>query len=320
MHCALKVVLIIIIVILLLVLALALLIRLPRYYRLKERHAVKHYDRVYSELPTFQDRHGKFGSHRYVITMSTIPDRIDLIGPTLASLFDQSIKVDEIVINVPLISRKGLTYQIPKWLAKLKHVTIHRVDKDEGPGTKLLPTLRREKPQTRIIVVDDDNIYHPKMIENIIYNFESRKCHTEQIALTNYGFHFCHDGSLPPLKERLRAIGAAAEDVDLLQGFSGFIVVPEFFPKAAYEIKDCPKECISVDDIWFTGWLHKNGVRVQSTGSIWSCLPIINFGKMRQTTCLAHGENKDFVTDQIVINWFMKEHGYKPVLARNNKD
>lgn len=304
-----KILLVIVIVVALIVLYLACLIQLPRYFRLKKLENYDSLERKYLSKP-------KAGNERYVISLSTIPDRIHLIGPTLASLLDQSVRVDEIAINVPYISRKGLTYHIPRWLKDMKTVTIHRVDKDEGPATKLLPTLRRESPHTRIIVVDDDNIYNSGMLKHLITQFEKKQCQRERIALTNYGFHLAPDGKLPPMKERVRAVFASAEDVDLLQGFSGFLVIPEFFPREAYTIENCPKEAISVDDIWFTGWLHKNGVRIRTPGNIYKQIPIINFGKMRQTTCLAHGENKDFITDQIVINWFMEEHHFEPVLSR----
>ncbi len=309
----LKIIAIVLIVLVLIIIYLAELVQVRRYWRLRHAKTLQELDKKYvSRTP------GKLGveMHRIVVSMSTIPDRIHLIGPTLASLLDQTVKPHEIAINIPHISRKGLKYTIPDWLSNLKSVKIHRVDKDEGPGTKLLPTLRRENPGTRIIVVDDDNIYNSGMIEHLLREFNKRDCEKRRVCLSNYGFHLNHDGMLPVLTERLRAIAAGPEEIDILQGFSGFVVLKEFFPQEVYEHVNCPKECISVDDIWFTGWLYKNGVKIETPGHIYRQIPIINFGKIRATPSLANGENAGFVTDQVVINWFMHSHGFIPVKSR----
>ncbi|MBA3757022.1 MAG: hypothetical protein H0X02_12710, partial [Nitrosomonas sp.] len=145
------------------------LLQIVRYFQLRSRQRLYELDRDYGKLP-HQPHHDC--SYRVVISLSTIPERLNLLGPTLASLLDQSVQVDEIAINVPYVSRKGKKYHVPKWLKRLRHVKLYRVEIDEGPGTKLLPTLRREKPETRIIVVDDDNIYHRETVRLLLKTHE----------------------------------------------------------------------------------------------------------------------------------------------------
>jgi len=139
---------------------------------------IHYYDSKYNKLKRVNS------DRKVVVTMTTVPSRINDCKETLISILDSSRKVDEICINIPYKTSKGEKYKIPKWLEKLKNVKIYRVCKDFGPSTKLLPTLKREEKDTIIIVIDDDVIYGPKMIEKFIDVFYSRKC---KDAITTFG-------------------------------------------------------------------------------------------------------------------------------------
>lgn len=293
---------------------LARLLQINRYMSLKIRERLFQLDRNYHGKP-------KASKYRTVVTLSTIPERVKYLGPTLASILDQTVKVDEIAINIPYVSRKGKKYRIPGWFDKLENVTIHRVDKDEGPATKLLPAVRREskgqgKHQTRIIAIDDDNIYNSRTLEILLSYFDYYNKDSNKVAISNYGILLRPDGRLPLFTDRFKYMFMDTREVDLLQGFSGFVITPDMLPKESLEIKNCPKEAISVDDIWFSGWLHLNGVKIISPAFMYRHLPIVNFGEIRLTPALAFGENAGFVSDQIVIDWFVKEKGMIPVRAR----
>lgn len=247
---------------------------------------------------------------RVVVSMSTIPDRIEHLGPTLASILTQNVHVNEIAINIPYKSRKGLEYEIPTWLEKLHNVKIYRVEKDLGPATKILPTLQREAPSTRIIAIDDDVIYHSNTVKALVNTFDK---YDGQHAITNFGIKLQPTGELPTTSSRILSFFNKSQEVDLLQGFSAFIVAPKLFPKEVFDLNNGPSEAISVDDIWLSGWLRFNGVKIMSAGSTYRQLPLVNLGKMRATTALGKGENKGFTRDQIVIRWFMEEKGVQPV-------
>lgn len=309
--------LLIVLMIIVIIVVIVYLLQLVRYFRLRSRDYLYELDQRYRK----SSHHRHNYSYRVVITLSTIPERLDLLGPTLASLLDQSVHVDEIGINIPWVSRKGKKYHIPDWLKSLHHVRVHRVDVDEGPATKLLPTLRREKPDTRIIVVDDDNIYHRDTIKVLLktHNWFLHRNDQENytsyyhgpntlVAVTNYGVSLDCDGDLPDIPERIYAAFYRERQVDLLQGFSGFLVTPSMFPKEALSMDHGPKECISVDDIWFSGWLTVNDIPIVAPGNTYAHLPLLTLGDIRCTPALASGENKGFVTDKKVIQWFRDKH------------
>lgn len=115
---------------------------------------------------------------KVVLTLTTIPTRLNSdysfdIKYCLESLLNQNYDDYEIHLNIPHIYKKtGEPYIIPEWMSnydtdgKLK---IYRTE-DYGSITKLIPTLERLDGDDIIIVVDDDIVYHPEMINEHIKN------------------------------------------------------------------------------------------------------------------------------------------------------
>ena len=107
---------------------------------------------------------------RIVVSLTTIPKRIDKIRNVLQSILQQSRKADKIYINIPEKTLKGEKYKIPKFISENREIEIVRCQ-DYGAITKLLPILNIERePTTRIITFDDDNIVH----KDVLKIFEKR--------------------------------------------------------------------------------------------------------------------------------------------------
>lgn len=118
--------------------------------------------------------------YEYIVTLSTIPSKLQYLPVTLDSLINQSIKPKKIILQIP-----------EKYDFRLKNQTIdhdqlhsierkyaqygfevHMCKKDHGPATKLVGLLEKIPAQNfganqKIVVIDDDLIYHPKMIETL---------------------------------------------------------------------------------------------------------------------------------------------------------
>jgi len=79
-----------------------------------------------------------------VISLTTIPSRIDDIKGTLQSLMAQTVAPQEIFVCIPETStrEKGKQYIIPGWLEEMKGVTLLKCDRDYGPSTKLIPIVQ----------------------------------------------------------------------------------------------------------------------------------------------------------------------------------
>lgn len=106
---------------------------------------------------------------RVVVSMTTIPARVEMLRPTLESIIAQTRKPDRFVLVMPLrCAKTGENYDEPEWLDEL--VEIMRCSMDWGPATKLIPVLSQEDdPDTRIITVDDDVVYERHTVEELAY-------------------------------------------------------------------------------------------------------------------------------------------------------
>jgi len=118
----------------------------------------------------------------YIISLSTIPSKFDYLHLTINSLINQTILPSKIVINISKIYNFRMNnLEIP--LEKINNfrneyskynIFINLIDEDYGPGTKLLGLLNSDViknseidvSNTYIILVDDDLIYKPYMIEH----------------------------------------------------------------------------------------------------------------------------------------------------------
>ena len=116
-----------------------------------------------------------------IITLTTIPSRLSVEQPEgikscVESLCTQNYEDYEIHFNIP--HKNLLTsaeYTIPEWLSSNSRIKIFRTE-DLGPATKLIPTVTRvQDPETIIVVVDDDLVYHPDMLKTQILNQEKWK-------------------------------------------------------------------------------------------------------------------------------------------------
>jgi len=79
---------------------------------------------------------------------------------------------------------------------------------------------------------------------------------------------------------------------------------PEMFPSYVFDFNLAPKECFWVDDIWFSGWLHYNGVQIYSLGFNYKNIPITNLGN-EDGLCVTN--NLTNQNNNIAIEFFMED-------------
>lgn len=213
---------------------------------------LKALDRKWSENPRRSDA---------IVTLTTIPSRLPHILPTLKSLMRQSVAPRRIVLNLPEHSRReNCRYEIPDILTGLASLRIERCA-DLGPATKLLPTLAREQADARIIVVDDDRIYPANFVEDL----DGAAAERPDAAFGFSGWVVPEDlvdrpttiwsnlRMLAPAPIRARRL-ARHYPVDILQGFSGYLVRPRFFDlEQLNDYSEAPPEAFFVDDVWISG-------------------------------------------------------------------
>jgi hypothetical protein len=142
----------------------AIIICLILYYDIY-RYIKIHFDDE-SEYVNKYRKLKKYQNSRVVISLTTVPERVKLLKPVIKSLLDQSVKVDQIVLNLPKMCKER-PYDVPDDLKNM--CNIFTCGRDYGPGTKFIPTiLREQEADTIIIMLDDDYIYGYKFIETLL--------------------------------------------------------------------------------------------------------------------------------------------------------
>src|SRR5437867_5470030 len=118
-----------------------------------------------------------FDNRRVIASLSTVPDRINNLRPTIQSLLKQTRPPDEIVLAIPKFSvRERRPYVVPKYISRLPRVRVLRCREDWGPATKFIAAIQDElaagRENTLIMVVDDDRLYPRDALETYLYHSE----------------------------------------------------------------------------------------------------------------------------------------------------
>ena len=102
---------------------------------------------------------------KVIISMTTIPTRIDNVNEVCQGYLNQSRMPDEIHLNIPHVFKRNNTeYDISRINVSDERVKIHRCD-DLGPMTKIFPTVEREfynqNSEDIVILYCDDDVVPP---------------------------------------------------------------------------------------------------------------------------------------------------------------
>src|SRR5213592_4603217 len=117
---------------------------------------------------------GKPDCRHVIASLSTVPDRINNLRPTIRSLLRQTRPPDEIVLAIPEFSiREQRRYAVPKHISRWPRMRVLHCRRDWGPATKFIPIVREElgagRGSTLIMVVDDDRVYPRDALETYLH-------------------------------------------------------------------------------------------------------------------------------------------------------
>ena len=201
-------------------------------------------------------------SFRVVVSLSTVPDRIPNLKPTLDSLSNQTRPPDEIVLALPDFSlRQRKPYVVPEYLRSYSLVRILRCGRDWGPATKFIPVVQEElaagRGDTRIMVLDDDRIYPRDALETFLHY--SRQLPNAALCFRGAPMPVGLKWRKPKLclADRIRA----PQKVAVIMGCGSYLIQPRFFDAQLWDYSAAPPAAFYMDDIWISGWLDRGGVK-----------------------------------------------------------
>lgn len=195
-----------------------------------------------------------------VVTLTTIPGRIEVLAPTLKSLLRQTAAPERILLCVPAWSeREQRTTTVPAWISALRSVTVVAVP-DQGPATKFLSTLGAVAPDQAVVVVDDDRVYHRRLLAT----YQAWAAERPDVAITAAGWRVPADlvdrpttlwarlARAPYVPRRANQV-RTPERTDIVQGVHSYLVRPSFFDLAALgDFSTAPAAVRFVDDVWIS--------------------------------------------------------------------
>ncbi|MEY2601773.1 MAG: hypothetical protein QOJ36_1092 [Verrucomicrobiota bacterium] len=207
-------------------------------------------------------RHRAGSNRRRVIAaLSTLPDRIANLDPTIQCLISQTRPPDEIVIAVPEFSlRQQTRYIVPEYLAQYPTVRILRCARDWGPATKFIPVVQEElaagRGDTLIMVLDDDRTYPCDALETYLHYHlqlpDAALCFRGSFMPPDFVWH----RAKTLLADRIRE----PEKVAVVTGCGSYLIQPRFFDAQLWDYSAAPGGAFYMDDIWISGWLDRGKI------------------------------------------------------------
>jgi hypothetical protein len=203
-----------------------------------------------------------FDNRRVIASLSTVPDRINNLRPTIRSLLKQTRPPDEIVLAIPEFSiREQRPYVVPKYISRLPRVRVLHCPEDWGPATKFIGAIQDElaagRENTLIMVVDDDRLYPRDALETYLY-------YSEQLPNAALCFR---GAAMPSTLDWDDAKMIYAKDlreprpVAVITGCGSYFVRPRFFDRSLWDYSGAPSVAFYIDDIWISAWLSRRGVK-----------------------------------------------------------
>ena len=204
----------------------------------------------------------KFDNRRVIVSLSTVPDRINNLRPTIQSILKQTRPPDEIVLAIPEFSiREQRPYVVPEYLLRLPRVRVLRCREDWGPATKFIGAIQDElaagRENTLIMVVDDDRLYPRDALETYLF-------YSEQLP----NAALCFRGAAMPSTldwDDAKMIHAKEvrepRPVAVITGCGSYLVRPRFFDESLWDYSKAPSVAFYIDDIWISAWLSRRGVK-----------------------------------------------------------
>jgi len=211
---------------------------------------------------------------KLIISLTTYPQRFDVVHITIETLLHQTLKPDMIILY---LSKEELSdVKIPRHIEKLQDrgVTIKVVDENLKSYNKLVYAIE-EYSDYNIVTVDDDILYPVDFLENLYH--QHIKYPNEVIAYRCSWMSKKDDFELTPYLSWENANNVLAPSYDLFfTGVGGVLYPPNSLNKEVTNKKLFLKLAPSADDIWFKAMSLLNNKKVMQVTKTFKGFPIIN--------------------------------------------
>lgn len=201
---------------------------------------------------------------KIIVSLTSFPARIDCVGYSIKSLFNQTVKPDRIILW--LATEQFENTQLPELIKKLKEKGLEiRFCEDLKSHKKYHYALKEQNPDELIITYDDDLIYPEDSIERLV------KLHTEypDCIITNraQAAAFENGEFLPYAQWAVRSsVGVREPSSVLFPSTGGGTLYPyNAVNKETFNIEKMKEVAFSADDLWMRFMSALNGTQIVKT-------------------------------------------------------
>lgn len=197
-----------------------------------------------------------------IISLTSYPERFNVLHLTLRSLLAQKVKADKVVL---WLYHKDVN-ALPKSVLRLRNkgLDIEVTEKDLKSYKKLIPSLRTYKG-CYLVIADDDLYYPPDWLKVLVEGYDETKtevvCHRAHYIRTNDNGY-----PLPYAKWDFETSFDSADPYVFPTGGAGTLYPPDCFSPEVLNESFFLKLAPHADDIWFYSMFRKNGFVCRKAG------------------------------------------------------
>ena len=198
-----------------------------------------------------------------VVTLTSFAKRFKYLHLTIDSLFNQTLIPNQVVLYLGRQDEQSLTRELELRVSNGLQI---RFVEDLRSYTKLVYALS-DYPDVDLITVDDDLIYSPDMLEQLVAGRGDDTtiiCHRAHRLLPN------GSGGFMPYTEwdwDVQDSAARKPSTDIMPtGVSGVLYPPGALPDSARDAETFMRLCPRADDVWFYWMARLNGTRHKKVG------------------------------------------------------
>lgn len=198
---------------------------------------------------------------KLIVSLTTIPSRVDTVWITIESLLRQSYKADRIILWVAEEVDWDDLHQ--KLKGQLERGLEIRKCANLGPHKKYFYAFQ-EFHHDLVVTVDDDVIYSEQMLKGLVKHYVKRP--NRVYCYRSHRVRFKQDGTIMPyarwIGQKENDVGVSESNLNFFTGAGGVLYPAHLMPKELFDADLICRYCWRADDVWLYMHMLKHHIPI----------------------------------------------------------